>query len=281
MTGEKRIDPIRALFPEELKEFIESHEEGSYTLLDVRQPFEYEEAHLPGARLMPLPHLPDSLDEIDRKKPTIVYCRSGGRSHVAAQLLAHQGFEDVQHLQGGINAWEEPTAEGPVDFHLSFVSGHESPSDVLRTAYRMEVGLKCFHEEVLARTKEEDLAKVLQVLIKAEEKHMTTVRELASTEGLNETQLAREIEESGPQLMEGGFNVSDFLKANERRLSSLTDFVELAMMLETQALDLYLRMAAESRNDRTRKVLLRISDEEKTHLGMLGRYLDEVFTPQG
>jgi len=47
------------------------------------------------------------------------------------------------------------------------------------------------------------------------------------------------------------------------------------MMIETQALDLYLRMAAASSNEETQKVLYRIGEEEKIHLGMLGRLLDE------
>jgi len=43
------------------------------TILDVRQPSEYREGHIPGATLIPLPQLPDRLDEIDPEKPTLVY----------------------------------------------------------------------------------------------------------------------------------------------------------------------------------------------------------------
>jgi rhodanese-related sulfurtransferase len=58
---------------EEAKKFIVQHPEGSYTLLDVRQPSEYEQEHLPGAKLIPLGQLPDSLAEVDKDKPVIVY----------------------------------------------------------------------------------------------------------------------------------------------------------------------------------------------------------------
>jgi sulfur-carrier protein adenylyltransferase/sulfurtransferase len=45
----------------------------AYTLLDVRQPGEYESEHIPGSKLIPLPELGDRLNEIDPHKPTIVY----------------------------------------------------------------------------------------------------------------------------------------------------------------------------------------------------------------
>jgi rhodanese-related sulfurtransferase len=58
---------------EEAKKFMAEHPEGSYTLLDVRQPLEYEQEHLPGAKLIPLGQLGDSLAEIDKDKPVIAY----------------------------------------------------------------------------------------------------------------------------------------------------------------------------------------------------------------
>lgn len=61
------------LSPDELRRFFEGHPAGSYTLLDVRQPQEYEERHLPGARLIPLPELNGRLDELDRDKPVVAY----------------------------------------------------------------------------------------------------------------------------------------------------------------------------------------------------------------
>jgi rhodanese-related sulfurtransferase len=65
--------PILSKSAQEVKKYIDEHEEGSYTLLDVRQPNEYEEAHIPGSKLIPLPQLGDALSEIDPKKPVIVY----------------------------------------------------------------------------------------------------------------------------------------------------------------------------------------------------------------
>jgi sulfur-carrier protein adenylyltransferase/sulfurtransferase len=58
---------------QQARAFIDSHQEGTYTLLDVRQPGEYENRHIPGSTLIPLPELSDSYDNLDREKPVIVY----------------------------------------------------------------------------------------------------------------------------------------------------------------------------------------------------------------
>ena len=76
-------------------------------------------------------------------------------------------------------------------------------------------------------------------------------------------------------VMEGGIDVDEFLKHNEQFLQTVTGVIDLAMMVETQALDLYLRMAAESQNEATKEVLFQIAEEEKAHLRALGRVLEE------
>ncbi len=64
---------VSGIDSEGAKKFMAEHPEGSYTLLDVRQPSEYEQEHLPGAKLIPLAQLGDSLAEIDKDKPVIAY----------------------------------------------------------------------------------------------------------------------------------------------------------------------------------------------------------------
>jgi len=58
---------------EQLQAFINANKEGSFTLLDVRQPSEYENARIPGSQLMPLPSLNEQLQELDPDKPVIAY----------------------------------------------------------------------------------------------------------------------------------------------------------------------------------------------------------------
>jgi NADPH-dependent 2,4-dienoyl-CoA reductase/sulfur reductase-like enzyme/rhodanese-related sulfurtransferase len=74
---------------------------SSLQLLDVRFPLEYQEAHLPHARLMPLDELRDHLKELDPAKETVVYCRVGLRGYIAARILLQHGFTNVYNLTGG------------------------------------------------------------------------------------------------------------------------------------------------------------------------------------
>lgn len=72
-TLRKIFTPVESLESDEARDFMSKHKEGTYTLLDVRQPGEYEKAHIPGATLIPLPDLYGSLGRLDPEKPVIVY----------------------------------------------------------------------------------------------------------------------------------------------------------------------------------------------------------------
>jgi len=259
---------VSPLFPDDARRFMAEHTEGSYTLLDVRQAFEYQEAHLPGATLISLPALPDLVGSLDPGKPTIVYCRSGGRSRTAAQFLAHQGFRQVFNLTGGIQAWEGRPAEGPREFHLRFVRGDESPQEIMTLAYEMEKGLQGFHQTMRDRATDPGLAELLGHLVKAEGAHMTRLTETGLV-------VAERLKTAERAIMEGGIDAEEFLSRNEPFLHTVPGVIDVAMMIETQALDLYLRMAHESRRPETREVLFQIAEEEKAHLAALGRLLED------
>ena len=73
MRWKELFVPAANLDAKEAEAFIREHREGTYTLLDVRQPAEYEQSRIPGANLIPLPELGDRIGEIDREKPVIIY----------------------------------------------------------------------------------------------------------------------------------------------------------------------------------------------------------------
>jgi sulfur-carrier protein adenylyltransferase/sulfurtransferase len=73
MRWKQLFTPVESIEPDQARNFIARHSEGSYVLLDVRQPGEYGKEHLPGAKLVPLPNLADSFKELDPQKPIIVY----------------------------------------------------------------------------------------------------------------------------------------------------------------------------------------------------------------
>lgn len=73
-------------------------------LIDVREPDEYLEAHVGGARLVPLQNVPDVVGELRADQPVYVICLTGGRSHQAASLLRSEGIDAINVL-GGTAAW--------------------------------------------------------------------------------------------------------------------------------------------------------------------------------
>jgi len=64
---------VNVMDAEEARKWLDEKPGGSYTLLDVREPGEYEQEHIPGATLIPLSELPDRLGEIDPQKPVLTY----------------------------------------------------------------------------------------------------------------------------------------------------------------------------------------------------------------
>jgi adenylyltransferase/sulfurtransferase len=76
-------------------------------LLDVRTPAEHQFCRLPHSTLIPMHELPTRAAELDAHADTVVYCRSGGRSHFAVQYLKKLGFTKVRNLVGGVLAWSD------------------------------------------------------------------------------------------------------------------------------------------------------------------------------
>lgn len=74
-------------------------------LLDVREPWEFELAQLPNAKLVPLSTIPDAVGELDPEAEYIVYCHHGMRSAMAANWLKSRGYSRVSNMTGGIDAW--------------------------------------------------------------------------------------------------------------------------------------------------------------------------------
>lgn len=95
--------PIEQLSPAEAQQRLQSGWDA--LLLDLREPWEYEQVHLPGSTLVPLAVLPSKMAELDPARPVLTICHHGIRSWHAACLLEQNGFETVCNLAGGIDAW--------------------------------------------------------------------------------------------------------------------------------------------------------------------------------
>ena len=80
---------------------------GTVQIVDVREPDEWAEGHIPEAVLIPLGQLPARTGELDPERPVVVVCRSGNRSLTGADILLRAGFRDAKSLAGGMIAWAQ------------------------------------------------------------------------------------------------------------------------------------------------------------------------------
>lgn len=274
MNWKNLFTPVKNMNAEQAKDYINTHQVDQYQLLDVRQPKEYENEHLPGAIFIPLKELPSRLDELKKEKPLIAYCAIGGRSKAAAQLLAGKGFDDVYNLVGGIKAWQGHKAKGPEVAGLELFTGEEDYPDGVNLAYAMEDGLQQFYLKLADETTSEELKKLYMQLASFETKHKAR---LAEEYQLNmEDNSASVSNNNSTEIMEGGVKLAEFLHKMKNYMNTKVDILEMAMMLEIQALDLYNRMAQKSSIPSTRELFFRLADEEQMHLGFLAKELDKL-----
>jgi sulfur-carrier protein adenylyltransferase/sulfurtransferase len=93
--------------------YQEIKEKGSdLVVIDVREPHEWEIAHIEGAQLIPLGQLPERLGELDGHAEIVTHCHHGARSMKALQVLKGAGFSRVRSLAGGIDAWADRVEVG-------------------------------------------------------------------------------------------------------------------------------------------------------------------------
>lgn len=116
--------PSAAVKPAELKPLpqeispaeAKAMQDAGAFMLDVREPAEWNEMHMPGATLIPLGQLATRLNEVPKDKPVVVVCRSGNRSQQGRDILAANGFGSVTSMAGGMRDWQGaglPTVAGP------------------------------------------------------------------------------------------------------------------------------------------------------------------------
>jgi adenylyltransferase/sulfurtransferase len=109
-AGAPALPPGAELTPGEVRAWRERGE--PFQLLDVREPEEAAVAAIDGSVLVPLGTLAERLQDVDRTRPVVVYCRSGNRSARAVALLRGAGLNRTYNLAGGILAWARDVEPG-------------------------------------------------------------------------------------------------------------------------------------------------------------------------
>jgi rubrerythrin len=199
----------------------------------------------------------------------------GGRSRAAAQLLAGKGFKDVYNLKGGIKAWQGLTAVGPAEMGMILLRDDETSQEIIVIAYGMEYGLGGFYKSLAERMGDKEMVSLLNKLAEIEENHKQKLFDLYLTLDPTVTDMEAFEGDIVSDVMEGGFTTEEFLEQNRDSMKTVPDVLSIAMMLETQALDLYMRYSEKAKDEKSKTVLYNIAEEEKAHLKALGRLMEQ------
>jgi adenylyltransferase/sulfurtransferase len=103
--GEANLDASEEITATVLKERLDRGDR--ITVVDVREPYEYAIAKIPGTRLVPLGTVQERLHEFDTADEIVLHCKSGKRSAEALQIMKQAGFKRLKNLKGGILAWSD------------------------------------------------------------------------------------------------------------------------------------------------------------------------------
>lgn len=298
MSPSPRV-PIEPVSPQALRDYMASRPEGSYVLVDVRQPEEYRQEHIPGARLVPVGELASLLSTLDPAQDHVFYCRSGGRSAAAAVMAAESGVfaapspgaggGRILSLTGGLNAWTgQAVADSP---RVQVFAGVRSMVELLRRALDMEKAAHLLYTRVRDAGPKPAVCALMDRLIGVELAHAKVVyHHLAQRWDAD----AHADATRGPlppfdelfatlegRVLEGGMAVADLDPwVRDAASGDCLDIAELALEVEMNAYDLYRTLADEARRGSglgglAERAFLDLATQEKTHARMI---IDQIAT---
>lgn len=191
-------------------------------------------------------------------------------------MLAGKGFKQVINLAGGIKLWNSEKAVGREQLGLNLFSGNESPLETLVIAYSLEAGLQDFYSKMAAKVNNgatrQLFAKLAAMEVKHQERILTEYNMLSGSEFSWDEFSRNKVAPS----MEGGITTEEYLEIYKPDIEVAQEVISLAMAIEAQALDLYLRAAEKTDTDDSKKVLQQIADEEHAHLEQLGKLFETI-----
>jgi len=191
-------------------------------------------------------------------------------------MLAGKGFDNVYNVTGGFKGWKSEAAFGEEELGLELFTGDESPEKTLVVAYSLEAGLRDFYLSMITKVKNNDTKDLFQKLSEIEVKHqdrifneyITITGKSVNRDEFEKRTVSKEVE--------GGLTTEEYMNLFQPDLESLEDMISLAMSIEAQALDLYVRASDKTSNPQSKKVLIQIADEERAHLAQLGKLMESI-----
>lgn len=173
-----------------------------------------------------------------------------------------------------MRAWGKEVAIGPEDSGLHLFTRMESAVDAVVIGFGLEMGLRDFYTSMQSQVTSEGaralFAKLADIEILHQERLVQLYGELTGTP-VSMAEFAARIAEPA---MEGGLSTEEYLRRYKVDTGAELEVLSLALAIEAQALDLYLRAAAKSDDPGARQVLTQIADEERSHIARLGHFID-------
>lgn len=252
---------VKRISADEAKDLLDKNPD--ILLLDVRQPEEYKQGHIPGAVLLPLPELPDRLAELNISKGIITYCRLGRRSLAAAQLIADERDSEVYTIDGGIMAWNGLVATGDVETCMVMTGDLKKPEEFISLAYTLEDGSGRFYLRVSEIFSDKKAVELFKNLSNVEENHKKRISERIKDITIDQRFI---------DYMEGCIKISEAIDRIFGK-KDIRDALEYSMQIETNSLDVYMKILREV--EKADELFKDIIDDEKAHLKKLGELLSE------
>ena len=182
-------------------------------------------------------------------------------------MLSTAGFKEVYSMEGGLRAWEGLAATGGPDAGMARFPEDAPVEELIALAWSLEEGSRKFYTELQALLTDREAVDLFQDLVVAEEHHQSALAELhrkftGKTAGTG----------TSGDSMEGGMNVFEALEW--ARGKKLTDVLDLAMGLEINSYDLYIKMERRGSDTKAKELFSQLSVSEKVHLERLAGLLE-------
>jgi len=182
-------------------------------------------------------------------------------------------------MEGGIREWEGLMAEGAPEAGMAYFTAGGKPEEFIALAWVLEEGSRKFYSEIPALVDDDEVKRLFQQLTTAEEHHKASLVHLYKTFSGREPgpDFPGSVVEISPidDVMEGGMRVSEALEWVKGK--SFEAIFELAIALETNAFDLYIKMRRQMKGDKSRQVFDQLSREEKKHLELLADLFEKKY----
>jgi rubrerythrin len=199
------------------------------------------------------------------------------RSRAAASVLEGEGFSKVYNMDGGIRAWEGIMAGGAPEAGMAYFETSVRLDELIGLAWKLEDGSRKFYTLLSGFMDDADARQLFEELTRAEEGHkLALIRLFTEVTGSKPDDLFPQSVLSADMtddVMEGGIFLEKAWKWAQGK--DVQAIIEFSITLETNAYDLYIKMARAHENDQSQKIFDMLALDEQKHLAKLAALLEE------